>query len=211
MIGLHLRYAIVVILEDRRESQPSCDGSGEIDRAEEVGGYLVVARGDATEVLEVAEHAVDRFAPFVEGLGEAAFPAAVCLGRNVRNRTLALNEIANRVGVIGFIAEHDGLGHKIVQQDTGRPAIGDLAAGQQKAQWSAFAVDECIELAVATATADPDRLDERHLISRPPPAEQCAFMWVLSIRTSAGGPPAAASVANSSRQTPFAAQRTKRL
>ena len=88
-------------------------------------------------------------------------------------------------------------------------AIGDLAAGQQEAERPAFAVGEGVELAVAAAPADPDRLDERPPF--PPPAERCAFMCVLSIRTSAGGPPAAASVTNSSCHTPFAAQRTNRL
>ena len=67
-----------------------------------------------------------------------------------------------------------------------------MAAGQQEAEWPTFAVGERVELAVAAAPADPDRLDKSPPF--PPPAERCAFMCVLSIRTSAGGPPAAAKV-----------------
>lgn len=66
-----------------------------------------------------------------------------------------------------------------------------------------------MELAVAAAPADPDRLGERPPF--PPPAERCAFMWVLSIKTSAGGPPAAARAANKSCHTPFAEPVVERL
>ncbi len=96
-----------------------------------------------------------------------------------------------------------------MEQRIGRAAVGDLATGQQEAERSTFAVGEGVELAVAAAPADPDRLEERPPF--PPPAERCAFMWVLSIRTSAGGPSAAASATTNSCQTPFAAQRTNRL
>ncbi len=45
----------------------------------------------------------------------------------------------------------------------------------------------------------------------PPDAQRCAFTAELSISTCAGGPPADASAWKMSIQTPFAAQRTKRL
>jgi hypothetical protein len=121
---------------------------------------------------------------------------------------LALDQVADRVAVIGLVGEHDGARRKIIKQDIGCTTIGDLTTRQQEAERSAFAVGERVELAVAAAPADPDRLGKRPPF--PPPAERCAFMWVLSIRTSADGPPAAAKVTNNSCHTPFAAQRTNR-
>lgn len=61
-------------------------------------------------------------------------------------------------------------------------AVGDVTAGQQEAERAAFAVGKRGELTVATASADPDSLDERPPF--PPPAERCALICVLSIRTS---------------------------
>lgn len=160
-------------------------------------------------MLEATEHALDGVAAFIEGLGEAAFPTPVRLGRDVRDRALPLDQVTDCIAVIGFVSEHDGAGRQIVQKDICGSAIGNLAAGQQEAERPAFAVGERMELAVAAAPADPDCLKERPPF--PPPAERCAFICVLSIRTSAGGPPASARAVNNSCHTPFAAQRTKRL
>lgn len=151
----------------------------------------------------------DGVAAFVERPGEAAFPAPVGLGRDVRNRALALDQLADRVAVIGLVAKHDGARREIVEQDIGSAAVADITPSQQEAERPAGVVGERVELAVAAATADPDRLEAGPPF--PPPAERCAFIWVLSIRTAAGGPPATASAVNSFCQTPFAAQRTKRL
>lgn len=50
------------------QSKPPDDDSGEGYRGGEVGGELVVAGGDATPILEAAEHSLDQVAQFV-GLG----------------------------------------------------------------------------------------------------------------------------------------------
>ena len=65
-----------------------------MDIAEEVGGEFVVASGEAAAVLEAAEHTLDGVAAFVEGLAEAAFPAPVALGRDVGDRALLFNQVA---------------------------------------------------------------------------------------------------------------------
>ena len=91
----------------------------------------------------------------------------------------------------------------------GRLAVGGLARCQQEGERSALAIGDGVDLGVASAPADPDRLVLRPPF--PPAAERCAFTCVLSISTSVGGPPAAAHVSNTSRQRPSAAQRTLRL
>jgi hypothetical protein len=139
----------------------------------------------------------------------SSFPAPVRLGGDVGHGTFALDQIADRVAVICLVGQHDGTRRKIIEQDIGGTAVGDVAAGQQEAERATLAVGERVELAVSATSADPDRLGERPPF--PPPAERCAFMSVLSIGTSAGGPLAAASVTNISCQMPFAAHRTNRL
>ena len=180
-----------------------------MDVSEEVGCELVVAGCEATAVLETAEHALDGVAALVEAFAEAAFPASVALGRDVGDRALLLDQIADAVAVIGAVGVDETAWPQSDQQMLGRLAVGGLARRQQEGERSALAVGDGMDLGVAPAPADPDRLGMRPPF--PPAAERCAFTCVLSISTSAGGPPAAANVSNTSRQTPLAAQRTLRL
>jgi hypothetical protein len=180
-----------------------------VDVAEEVGGELVVARGEASAVFEAAEHALDGVAALVEGLAEAAFPDAVALGRDVGDGTLILNDIADAVAVVGAVGMDDAPSRQVRQQSLARLAIGGLARCQQEGERSSLSIGDGVDLGVATAPADADRLEVRPPF--PPAAERCAFTCVLSINTSVGGPPSAASASNTARHTPLAAQRTLRL
>lgn len=78
-----------------------------MDAAEKDGRGAVVARGEASAVLEAAEHALDGIAPLVEAAAEAAFPASVGLGRGVGNSALPLDEVPDTVGVIGAVRMDD--------------------------------------------------------------------------------------------------------
>ena len=77
-----------------------------MDVTEEVGGEFVVASGEALAVLEAAEHALDGVAAFAEGLAEAAVPKTVAFGRDVGDRALLLDQIANAVAVVGAVGVH---------------------------------------------------------------------------------------------------------
>ena len=88
-------------------------------------------------------------------------------------------------------------------------AIGDLAAGQQEGDRAAEIIGQGVDLGRAPAARAADRLIA--LPPLPPDAERCAFTAEESMSTCAGGPPARASAWKRSTQTPFAAQRTKRL
>ena len=85
----------------------------------------------------------------------------------------------------------------------GCPAVGGLARCQQEGERSALAIGDGVDLGVASAPADADRLKSRPPF--PPAAERCAFTCVLSISTPVDGPPAAASVSNTAHHTPLAA------
>ena len=93
--------------------------------AEEVGGELVVAGGEASAVFEAAEHALDGVAALVEGLAEAAFPATIPLGWDVRDGTLILDQVSDAVAIIGTVCVDDAA--------TGRASSGCSAARQSAA------------------------------------------------------------------------------
>ena len=121
-----------------------------MDVAEEVGGEFVVAGGEASAVLEAAEHPLDGVAALVEGLAEAAFPAPVALGRDVGKRALLLDQVTDAIAVIST-----------------------------KGERSAVAIGNGVDLGVASAPADADRLGVRAPF--PPAAERCAFTCVLRL------------------------------
>ena len=180
-----------------------------MDIAEEVGGEFVVAGGEASAVLEAAEHAFDGVAALVERLAKARLPLAVALGRDVGDRALRLDQVADAVAVIGAVGMNDAAGWQVFEEMFGGLAVGRLSRCQQEGERSPLTVGDRVDFGIAPTPADADRLAMRPPF--PPAAERCAFTCVLSISTSAGGPPAAASASNTSRQTPLAAQRTLRL
>ena len=72
-----------------------------------------------------AEEALDEIALAVERLAEARLPFAVGFGRNVGNGALCLDQVADAVGVIGLVAEHDGAWGKAIKEGgtSGRTAM----------------------------------------------------------------------------------------
>lgn len=101
-----------------------------MDAAEEDGGGAVIARGEASAVLEAAEHAFDGVAPLIEAAAEAAFPASIGLGRDVGNSTLPLDEVPDAVCVIGAVGMDDAARRQGVEQRLGCPTVGRLAGCQ---------------------------------------------------------------------------------
>lgn len=96
-------------------AQPQPHG-GELDHREEVAGELVVTGGDAAEVLQLGEEALDEVALAVEPLAKADFPAAVALGWNVGRGALLLDQLADAVCVVGLVRQHNGVRTEMVKQ-----------------------------------------------------------------------------------------------
>ena len=122
---------------------------------------------------------------------------------------MLFDQVADAVAVISPVGMDDAARWQLVQQMLGRLAVGGLPRRQVEGERSALAVGDGMDLGVAPAPANTDRLGARPPF--PPAAERCALTCVLSISTAAGGPPAAANVSNTARHTPLAAQRTLRL
>src|SRR5207249_332872 len=133
----------------------------EMDVAEEVGGELVVAGGEAATVLETAEHPLDGVAALVEGLAEAVLPSPIAFGRDVGDGALLLDQVADAVAVIGAVGVNDAAPGQRRQQLLGGPAVRRLARRQQEGERTALAGGHGVDLGVAPAPADADRLEVR--------------------------------------------------
>lgn len=132
-------------------------------------GETVVACGDAAEVLEATEHALDGVAIAVEGGREAALPAPGELGRDIGGSALALDLAAHGVGVIALVTVQDFGGRDGVEQGIGGDAVGDLAAGQQERNRAAETIGQGVDFGGPSAARAADCLG---LLPPFPPAAQ---------------------------------------
>ena len=170
---------------------------------------FVVTRGDPAEVFQAAEHALNGISAFVQDGTEAALPSTGRLERDVWRGATGFNQAADSISVIGLVREDDDILRQRRQEPSSLWRISGVPARQPESQWSTRSVAQRVDFGVPTASADADRLELRPPF--PPAAERCAFTCVLSNKTSAGGPPAAASATNAFSQTPLSRQRTNRL
>lgn len=129
-----------------------------MDGAEEVVGDPIIAGCEASVVLEAAEHALDGVAALVERLAEAAFPKTGALRRDVRDGPLALDQVADAVGVVGRVGVDDAPLGQVGQQMLGRAAVGHLTGRQVEGEWPAITIGDGVDLGVAAAPAATDRL-----------------------------------------------------
>lgn len=140
----------------------------------EVGcGEAVVSRCDAPEVFQPAEHPFDRVSAAVEGGTEAALPAAVCLGRDVRYRAARFDRTAEAVCIEGAISDdqrafRDGLDQRFAAAEVGR-----VPAGEMECDRLATLVCRRVDLRGSAAARAPDGL--RTLPPFPPDALRCAL------------------------------------
>ena len=90
---------------DSIKSKPIGQSSDEAKRREEVSGELVITRGDAAEVLEATEAALDDVATFVGQLVIANARLAIGLAGNAWFDCLLLEIGAQRISVITFVSD----------------------------------------------------------------------------------------------------------
>ena len=116
-----------------------------MDHRKEVFGEFVVTGGDATEVLELAEEALDQVALAIEDLAEAGLPFAIGFGRNVRHRALRLDQVADAVGVIGFVGQDNGAGIEAIQQPIRRRSVMRLTCCQAEPDRQPLRIDKRVD------------------------------------------------------------------
>ena len=123
-------------------------------------GEPIVSRCNPSEVLETSEHALDGVAIAIEVGREAVLPAPVDLGRDVGCGALALDLLADGIGVIALVTMQDFGRTQPVEQGIRRYAIGHLAAGQQERDRAAEAVGQGMDFRGPSAARTADRLGE---------------------------------------------------
>src|SRR4029434_5340896 len=114
-----------------------------------------------------------------------------------------------RVAVISLVTEQ--LGDAVEQTDICRPdcAVGGVARREDQDPRAAQLIDKAVNLAVAPALGDANRLFRRPPF--PPPAQRCALTCVLSRAIRSGGSAGSAAASKMLCQIPCALQRLKRL
>ena len=117
-----------------------------MDHGEEVGSELVVAGGNAAEVLQLGEEALDQVALAIEPLAEARLPLAVALGRDVGRGTLLLDQLPDTVGVIGLVGQHNGARGEVVEQPVRNLAVMRLPGGQAEPDRQPLRIDDDVDL-----------------------------------------------------------------
>jgi hypothetical protein len=130
-------------------------------------------------VLELAEEALDLVAFAIERLGEAGLPFAVRLGRDVRDRTLRLDQVADGVAVVSLVGEHDGARIEPVEQGQRSGSIVRLPRAQAEPDREALSVDDRMDLGRETAPGATETMISTPLFAVA--ACWCARMEVLSI------------------------------
>jgi len=132
--------------------EPETDGS-EFKHGEEVGGMLLVARGDASAMLDLVEEPLDAVALAIEHAAEAGAPAAIGLGRDVRCGTGVLDAAAEPIGVVGFIGQEDGSLAQVAKQLGGGRAVGGLAGCEHQFERQALRIGEGVDLGRQSSSA----------------------------------------------------------
>ena len=97
-------------------------------------------------MLQLREEALDQVALAVESLAEARLPAPVALRRDIGRGTLLLDQIADAVGVIGLVGQHDGARAEMVEQSVGDLPVVRLPCRQTEPNGEALRIDNDVDL-----------------------------------------------------------------
>ena len=158
-------------------SDPKSCGN-ESDGGEEVSGELVVAGGDAAEVFEFVEEALDEVALAVELGIDGSLPLAVALGRDVGGGAVSDQEVENGLGIVAAVG--DGVAGRLEAFDEVGDGglVGGLAGGQQEADRETAGVDHGVDLGAQSSTRTADG------VIRAPFFPPAACWWARTIEVS---------------------------
>lgn len=136
-----------ILTRAQTQSYPECDEGGECDGGEEVSGELVIARGDAPEVLEAAEGILDQMAVAVSLFVIGNGPLPVAASRNDRDDRDTAEHLAQRVGIIALVGQDIAGTLEACQQDRRGLHVGDIASGQVKGEGPTHNVSQSMDFA----------------------------------------------------------------
>ena len=97
-------------------------------------------------MLQFAEEALDEVAFPVEVLAEARLASSIGLGRAVRCGTLAFDQGADAIGIIGLVGDEDRAGAQAIEQPVGCGRVMGVACGETEPDRQPFRIDERMDL-----------------------------------------------------------------
>ena len=155
-------------------SAPEGDDGSECDGRGVVSGQLVVAGGDATEVLEAIEGCFNPTAFAVAAFVVADLPLAAVLAGDDRRDAFFPQVGPEPVGVVALVGGQatDPTG-SLGEYGWGGGDVAGVARRQQKDAWAAEDIGEGVDLGRLAATRRADAL--RTSPPLPPCAERCAL------------------------------------
>ena len=131
-----------------------------MDHCEEVGSQLVVAGGDAAEVFELAEEALDRVALFVERAVEGALFGAIGSGLDDGSGAGLLDRVVEVLGVVGGVGD-DRSGSEAFDQFGGPQDLALLARAGDEPGRLARRIRRGVDLGAQAAARAPQPLGIR--------------------------------------------------
>jgi hypothetical protein len=193
----------------RTQLDPPDGGGGEKNGGQVISGELVVACGDAPEILEPGEHALDEISlaiGFSVMRNERFSPSA---GRDDSFNAALLEDSSEAVGVVGLVGDQsfDWAGGR--QQVFRHHDVMDIAWGNQQNPGPADGVGEGVDRRRASAARASYAF--RKGPPFPPAAERCALTCELSIEAVPITPVLPVTALNMASQTPWRLHQLKRL
>ena len=138
----------------------------------------IVSCGDASELLELADGALDAVAELVEGRVEGARPGHAGALRDDRNSAACFDGVKDGVAVIGLVGDDAGGGE--AGDERGSVAgIGGLPASEDEAQRAAVRIDGDVPLAGQSPSGTP-----QSLVADPPFWPVAAWAWARTMALS---------------------------
>lgn len=153
--------------------QPESDGGCEGNACEEVGGELVVAGGDAAEVLKPAEGVLDEVTSPVALLVIADGAFAVPPAWNDGNGTRLPQRASQMIGIITFVGAQIAHASGAFEKRGRGLDVADVAGGERQCVRAADDVSERVDLRGPAAARTTDRL--RRAPPFAPNAARCAL------------------------------------
>jgi len=139
-----------------------------------VSGELVVAGGNAAEILEATEHRLDAPAFLVACFIIADGTLAVLASGDYRYRVLATQRSSDAIGIVASIGDEPLHAGSVPDQLISGLHIRCIARREDEAERSAENIDERMDFRRATAARDANGIDFRPPF--PPPAQRWALM-----------------------------------
>jgi hypothetical protein len=186
---------------------PEASGGHE-DSGEVVTRQFVEAGGDASEVLQLVEEALDEVALAVDLAVDHAADADIALRRDMGRGAIGLDEFDNGASKEATVGDHVAGQAEPLDQLWKRRLVGSLTGCEDQAHREAVLIHDGVDLGAQSSTRTADGVIRTPFL--PPAACWCARTIELSIRCKEFGE-RCASVSKILSHTPALAQRLNRL